>query len=117
MRRLLDIGDAVGHHPGPARQWVSRAGEVAVMVIDVGRADGLAQQLLEKVGFLVGGARRADAANRGRAMISSNFAQARGQHVQRLVPGGRLELSLLANKRGTESLRAVDELEAPASPV
>ncbi len=65
---------------GSARQRVTRAGEVAVMVIDVGRANGLAQQFLEEVGFLVGGARRADTANRVRAMIISNLAQTRGQH-------------------------------------
>src|SRR5438105_462585 len=42
MGGLLDISDAVGHHPGSASQRVARAGEEAVMMIDVRRADDFA---------------------------------------------------------------------------
>src|SRR5579863_710386 len=88
-----------------------------MMMIDVGRADSLAQQLLEKIGFFIGGARRADAPNRGRAMLAGNGAQARSQHINSLVPGSRLELSLLANQGCAQALRVVDKFEAPAPAV
>src|SRR5262249_8536725 len=52
MRSFLDVRNAVGHHPGPTCQGITWTGKVSVMVIDIGRADGLAQQLLEEVCLL-----------------------------------------------------------------
>src|ERR1700694_1729317 len=50
-------------------------------------------------------------------MLISDNAQARGKHIDGLGPGCGLQLPFLANKRRAQSLRTVDELEAPASPV
>src|SRR6266568_2129687 len=117
MRGLLNIGDAVGHHPGSACQRVAWAREGAMMMIDMRCPDDLAQQLLEEVRFLIRSARRANAANRFCTTLISDNAQARGKHIDGLVPGGGLQLPFLANKRRAQSLRTVDELEAPASSI
>src|SRR5947199_3204738 len=46
VRCLLDLCDAVGHHPWPAGQRVAWAGKVAVVVIDVRCTVNFAYQLL-----------------------------------------------------------------------
>src|SRR5437016_2168912 len=55
VRGFLYIDDAIGHHPGTTGERVTGAGEVAVMVINVRCADDFAQELLEEIGFFVGG--------------------------------------------------------------
>ena len=116
MRCLLDLSDAVSHHPWLTGQRVAWTGEVAVVVIDVGCADNFAQQLLEEVRFLVSRTGRADAANCSGTMFGDDIPQACGNHIEGLVPCRFHKLTVAPDKWGAQAA-AVDKIKVPATAV
>src|SRR5579871_6979575 len=89
-------------------------------VVNVIAAQPGAEELLEEVRFLVGGMRRADAADGAPAIAFGDLAQARRNQRQRLVPACRLQfavLAALANQRRAQAFQAVDRIQVPAATV
>src|SRR5258708_37822125 len=87
------------------------------MMINVGCGQHVAQQLLEEVGFFVSRARRANARDGLRAMHLLSIAQARGDLIIRLLPGGGYKLVALADHGCAQALRTVDKTKAPATAI
>src|SRR5579885_122958 len=117
MRGMLDLGDAVRHHPGLPGQRIARIRKRAVVMVDIGRAQHITQQLLEEIGFFIRCVRGTDAANCFGTARLDQLAQTRVDQIICLPPGGRLQRIPLANQRRAQALGTVHKLEAPATAI
>src|ERR1039457_3677245 len=82
-------------------------------MIDIIRSEHLARELLEKIVLLIRGVVRPD--NPKLAAAVAHFLEFLPDDFERLGPGRRLELAVLAYQRSLDSLGVVREIEGVAA--
>src|SRR5574341_1086254 len=85
------------------------------MMIDVVGAQHQPRELLQQVVLLVGSAGGADDADGGAAGRVARFAQMAGGGIEGFVPGGGLQMAVLADERLAETVIVLDEVESVAA--
>ena len=101
---------------GLSRQRRGESREVGgAVMVDVVGLQHHARELLQQVILFVGGAVRADDADRLPAMLLASFLEALSDQLKRLFPGGWRQLPILANQRLGQAVFVIGEIESVAA--